>query len=74
MMMALQKGEIMSSDPNFADDGLLRRFKDQLLIVMLKRLGGEATLPLSEIDATGMDLLAFQLKENAFHLTLRKMS
>jgi hypothetical protein len=73
-MMALRTGEIMSSDPNFADDGLLQRFKDQLLIVMLKRLRGEATLPLFEIDATGMDLLAFQLKDNAFHLTLSKMS
>lgn len=34
--------------------------KDQLLIVFLKRLGGDVTLPVSEIDDTGMNVLSME--------------
>lgn len=35
--------------------------KDQLLIVLIKRLGGKVTIPVAEIDGTGSDLLAFSV-------------
>lgn len=63
----------MSSDPTF-DQARLQRFKDQLLIVLLKRLGGQVTVPVSEIDATGQDLMAFELVGAEFRLALRQKS
>ena len=48
-------------------------FKDQLLIVFLRRLGQVISIPLSEIDDTGQDLLAFRIDENkVFHFEIRK--
>lgn len=38
---------------------VLDDLKDQLLIVFVKRLGGRVEFPLSEVDDTGQDLLAF---------------
>lgn len=46
---------------------VLDDFKDQLLIVFLKRLGGEVSIPLAEMDDTGMDLLSFSIRDGAFH-------
>lgn len=46
---------------------LLDDFKDQLLIVFLKRLGGKVSIPVAEIDDTGMDLLSFSLRDGVFH-------
>ncbi len=49
--------------------------KDQLLIVLLKRLGGVASIPVTEVDDTGQDMLAFRIDENrVFHFELRKKS
>lgn len=48
-------------------------FKDQLLIVFLKRLGGKIDVPLHEVDDTGQDTLAFRIDENkVFHFEVRK--
>jgi hypothetical protein len=55
-------------------DGLVDRFIDQLLIVLLKRLGGQIDIPIKEVDATEMDLMAFELIDGHFRLTLRKKS
>jgi hypothetical protein len=71
--MTVHKNEILSSDPAF-DKTHLQRFKDQLLIVLLKRLGGEVTIPIAEVDATGNDLMAFELVGAEFRLTLRQKS
>lgn len=50
-------------------------FKDQLLIVFLKRLGGKVSIPVAEVDDTGQDLLAFRIDENmVFHFELQKKS
>lgn len=52
---------------------VLDEMKDQLLIVLLKRLGGTASIPVSEIDDTGMDLLAFRIDEQlVFHFALSR--
>lgn len=47
-------------------------FKDQLLIVLVKRLGGKVSLPVTEVDDTGGDLLAFSIRDGAFNFELRK--
>ncbi len=50
-------------------------FKDQLLIVFLKRirsLGGSLSFPLGEVDDTGQDILAFRVEDRVFHFELRK--
>lgn len=49
-------------------------FKDQLLIVFLKRLGGKVSIPVAEIDDTGGDMLSFQIIDRTFHFTASKKS
>lgn len=43
---------------------LLDDFKDQLLIVLLKRLaqGGRIIIPVAEVDNTGNDIVKFSVK------------
>ena len=54
---------------------MLDDFKDQLLIVFLKRLGGKVSIPVAEVDDTGGDMLAFRIDENrVFHFETRKKS
>lgn len=53
---------------------VLDDFKDQLLIVFLKRLGGTADIPVAEVDDTGRDLLAFSINDGVFHFETRKKS
>lgn len=40
---------------------MIDNMKDQLLIVLFKRLGGEVEIPVAEIDDTGMDTLSFSV-------------
>lgn len=49
-------------------------FKEQLLIVFLKRLGGKVSIPVSEVDDTGQDNLAFNVTDRVFHFEIRKKS
>jgi hypothetical protein len=50
-------------------------FKDQLLIVFLKRLGGKVSIPVAEVDDTGQDILSFRIDENmVFHFEASKKS
>ena len=52
---------------------MLENLKEQLLIVFLRRLGRTASIPVSEIDDTGQELLAFRIDANkVFHFELRK--
>jgi hypothetical protein len=52
---------------------VLDDFKDQLLIVLLKRLGGIVSIPLAEVDDTGQNAVAFRIDENkVFHFEVRK--
>ena len=54
----------------------LENMKEQLLIVFLKRLGGNVSIPVSEIDDTGNDLFAFSvdIENNLFNFTIWKKS
>lgn len=48
---------------------LLEAFKEQLLIVFLKRVAddkGRFVIPVSEVDDTGQDLLSFSIVEDPF--------
>lgn len=40
---------------------VLDDFKDQLLIVLVKRLGGIVSIPVAEADDTGQDTLVFNI-------------
>lgn len=55
---------------------VLDDLKDQLLIVLLKRLGGDVTIPVAEVDDTGQDLVLFGLDVEArtFKFEVRKKS
>lgn len=47
----------------------------QLLIVLIKRNGGTAAVPVAEIDDTGQDLLSFSVDESGvFNFTVSKKS
>ena len=53
---------------------LVDNLKEQLLIVFLKRMGGTASIPISEVDDTGQDLFTFSVRDGVFHFELRKKS
>lgn len=55
---------------------LLDDLKDQLLIVFLKRLGGQAAIPVAELDDTGLDLFSFWVEGSTkmFHFSLSRKS
>lgn len=53
---------------------LIDALKEQLLIVFLKRLGGSARIPVSEVDDTGNDLFAFNIDNGHFNFLIRKKS
>jgi len=54
---------------------LLNRFKEELLIVFLKRLKAEGcslVFDVAEVDDTAQDIVAFSIRDGAFHFELRK--
>ena len=53
---------------------LLDDFKDQLLIVLLKRCAnnGKVRIPVAEVDSTGSYTVAFSVRDGAFHFEVRK--
>ena len=46
-------------------------FKDQLLLVLIKRLGGKISIPVAEVDATGASLLLMSVKDGEFNFEIR---
>ncbi|TAK84340.1 MAG: hypothetical protein EPO20_14725 [Betaproteobacteria bacterium] len=57
---------------------VLDDFKDQLLIVFLKRLkqkyGDDLTFQVAETDDTGQDMCAFKIEDGKFVFVLEKKS
>lgn len=53
---------------------VLDDLKDQLLIVLVKRMGGKVSLPVAEIDDTAQDLLSFRIADGVFHFEASKKS
>jgi hypothetical protein len=55
---------------------VIDNFKEQLLIVFLKRLGGKVTIPLAEVDDTAQHDFAFRVDPvtKDFYFETRKKS
>lgn len=51
---------------------VLDNFKDQLLIVLLKRLGPKVSISVEEMDDTCMDTVAFNVIDGVFNFEVRK--
>ena len=58
-------------DPETAEQ--FNRFKDQLLIVLIKRLGGVVDIPIDESNDTGQDILYMESDPvKGFHFEVGK--
>lgn len=69
------RGIDLAREGNPIHAAMLDDFKDQLLIMFLKRLGGVVDIPLNEVNDTGQDLLSFSVDEDkVFHFILTKKS
>lgn len=56
---------------------VLDDLKDQLLIVLMKRLAdsdGKVSIPVHEVNNTSMDLLSFNVRNDVFNFELSKKS
>jgi hypothetical protein len=53
---------------------VLDDLKDQLLLVLMKRLGGSVDIPVSEVDDTGNDTLSFAINDGVFQFRMGKKS
>jgi hypothetical protein len=68
----------MGSGIDMARDGapehaaILDDFKDQLLLVFIRRAGGKVSIPIAEADSTGGLLCLMSVVDGAFHFELRK--
>jgi len=51
---------------------VLDELKDQLLIVLLKRLGGTVAIPVAEVDDTGGNVVLMSINDGVFHFEVRK--
>lgn len=51
---------------------LLDDLRDQLLIVFLKRLGGTVNIPVTEVDDTGNEVMAFSVVDGMFHFEIQR--
>jgi hypothetical protein len=53
---------------------VLDDLKDQLLVVLLKRLAkdGKVSIPVAEVDDTGHDLVSFSINEGVFNFVVSK--
>ncbi len=51
---------------------VIENFKEQLLIVFLKRLGGRVSIPVAEVDDTGQDLFAFNIVDGVFTFEIQR--
>lgn len=73
------RGTDLCRDSAPAHAALIDEFKEQLLIVAMKRLaalGDDLVFPLAEVDDTSQDMLAFAIADDngrkSFRFTLRK--
>ena len=48
--------------------------KEQLLIVFLNRLGGQVSVPVAEVDATGSYTMSFNVVDGVFHFQIGRKS
>jgi hypothetical protein len=48
--------------------------KEQLLIVFLNRLGGQVSVPVAEVDATGSYTMSFNVVDGVFNFQIGRKS
>jgi len=55
---------------------VLDDFKDQLLVVLLKRHAenGKVCIPVAEVDDTGGDIVSFSINDGVFNFVVSKKS
>lgn len=71
--MSENEKETVSLDAEASEQ--ISKFKDQLLIVLIKRLGGKVDIPIKEADDTGRDVLLMTSDPvNGFHFEIEKKS
>jgi hypothetical protein len=51
---------------------VIDNFKDQLLIVLLRRLGSTVTIPVQEVDDTGRYVCAFSVTNGNFNFEVKQ--
>ncbi len=51
---------------------VIDNFKDQLLIAFIRRLGGNVTIPVAEVDQTGSFVVSLRIDGGDFVFELRK--
>lgn len=51
---------------------VMDNFKDQLILVLIERLGGKVTIPVAEVDNTGGKLLTMSITDGNFNLNLER--
>jgi hypothetical protein len=51
---------------------ILDNFKDQLLLVLIRKLGGNISIPVSEVDDTGGCLLVMSVNDGVFNFEVRE--
>lgn len=49
---------------------VLDDFKDQLLLVLVQRLGGKVAIPVSEVDGTGGLVMTMSVENGVFHFEI----
>jgi hypothetical protein len=67
----------LQSGGSGAHADVLDDFKDQLMIVLLKRLagpGGCVSIPVAEVDATGSYIVSFSVNAGIFNFVLSRKS
>lgn len=60
------------SDPAFVE--LLKLMQRQVLMCLVRRLGGSVRLPVAEVDGTGDLVLSMQVEGSAFIFSVERMS
>lgn len=77
------KGRDLARDADLQSGGsglhadVLENFKDQLMIVFLKRLvdkDGKFSVSVAEVDATGSHLVSFSVTDGVFNFVVSKKS
>lgn len=66
------KGVDLARDDAPVHAAVLDDFKDQLLIVLVRRLGGKVSIPVAEVDDTGGNVLSMALRDGVFDFELGK--
>ena len=62
-------------DPSPAHAKMLEDFRDQLMIVLLKRCAdknGNVRIPVAEVDGTGSYIVSFNVIDGVFNFEVRK--